>query len=249
MHTIIIHAFRHDLDRPRCRQTASKQRRIHIDKGGVRTAVDAGGRNIILSGDQKAEKAETNSSEGKTPQQRAKKALQKFIGSFKEGIEDPPPTRSWRNLQTLDSFDEQFQRFYSAKKEADLGVVRSEMKVFKTALNDLISLARSANTGLTKALENVQKKRDKTLTAAKGDKQKEDQKKTSTLMDFVMDKGTQFSSKNLAEIVAPMGDHCNSTLVFSFCAYLNLILTMFVAVLCDHAFVAVLCLSMFCSTL
>ena len=160
--------------------------------------------NAAFSGDIKG--TPSLSSNSRTPMQRAKKALNKFIGSFKEGSDEPPPTRSWRNLQTLDSFDEFFAKFKSAKKETDLGNTRSEMKVFKSALNDLISLTRSANQGVNKAYESLQKKRDKVLMDTKSNKKAAEQKQSVSLMEFVMEKGKPFASKNIKEVLVPMGD-------------------------------------------
>ena len=140
----------------------------------------------------------------KTPQQRASKALAKFVAGFKEGSKEPPPTRSWRNLQTLSSFDEFFKKFEKAQKEQDIGLVRAEMKVFKAALNDLISLTRAALATLKKAYEAFQKKKDKALADPKM-KKVSSTSTTSALFEAVMERGVAINVIDATTILAPMG--------------------------------------------
>ena len=148
--------------------------------------------------------AESSKSSVKTPQQRARKALAKFIASFKEGT-GPPPTRSWRNLQTLESFNAFFDKFSTAAREQDLAVVRSEMKVFKAALNDLVSLFRGAIQTLSKAQDAVLKKKekDKARPAQQGQRQASVE---ASLFEFVAEKGAQMEHKSLKSLTAPLGD-------------------------------------------
>ena len=97
-----------------------------------------------------------------------------------------------------------FDKFKAAKKESDLQTVRLEMKVFKSALNDLISLTRQAIQTLAKAEEHIQKKKDKALHDSKSKKKTD--AVTSTIFEVVMEMGTAMTERNIGEFLVPLGN-------------------------------------------
>ena len=96
-----------------------------------------------------------------------------------------------------------FSKFTFAKKEPDLQIVRLEMKVFKSALNDLITLSKQALQTLTKAIENVTKRKDKAMLDKKAKKPVEEV--SCSVLDHVMERGTAFPEKNISEFNVPLG--------------------------------------------
>lgn len=153
------------------------------------------------------EKTPSNAStdKNKTPEQMAKKRLAKFIASFREGSGIAPPTRSWRNLLLLSEFQEFFDKMRRAQKDVDLQNIKSEMKVFKAALNDLVNLTKASVTSLEKAINTQTTKKAAKETAAKSGQGKQI-KAARTVMDFVAENGVSITRKEYSSITVAIGD-------------------------------------------
>ena len=84
----------------------------------------------------------------------ASRALKVFLAGFSiPGNGQTPPCRSFRSLITLAEFSPFFERLVAAESEDDLKVITDEIKPFKLAHNDLVSMARNAGTTIKNALK------------------------------------------------------------------------------------------------
>jgi len=122
------------------------------------------GKNPEGNGEPKTEDARSiaaTSFAGLSPEQiadkKAARALQVFLAGFLHG-KVVPPCRSYRSLLTMNDFIAYFGKFAAAECEADIKTVLDEMKPFKQALNDLVSMTRNAVTALKNAMKQAQGK-------------------------------------------------------------------------------------------
>ena len=157
--------------------------------------------------DKKNEEDKTPSGKSivRTPEQRARRALAKFIASFREGTGVSPPTRSWRNLLVLSDFSPYIEKIKKSQKEIDIANVKTEMKVFKNALNDLISLSKSAVQSLDKAVTTQLNKKRMKDSGSKSPAQKQ-QQVARTMMDSITEKGTPMEAKQWTSFAVPASD-------------------------------------------
>ncbi|CAK0874664.1 unnamed protein product [Prorocentrum cordatum] len=105
-------------------------------------------------------------------EKRAARNLKVFIAGFRSS-QLTPPCRSYRSLIVLHEYQPYWEKLKLAESEADLKQVAEEVKPFKIALNDLISMTRNATNTLKNALKQAcEKNKDggKARKVAKGDK-------------------------------------------------------------------------------
>ena len=81
-----------------------------------------------------------------------RKALRRHIARFEaDGL--TPPTRSYRNLICLHEFQDLFAPIKNAQTPAEANQCKANMKPFKLALNDLVSMSRAALESIKKAMK------------------------------------------------------------------------------------------------
>ena len=161
-----------------------------------------GGRSC--SGD---DKESCKSAAVKTPAERADRALRKWLASFEKEAK-APPTRTYKSLITLESFSEFFDRMKLSATEKDLQNRKSEMKVFKDALNHLIALTKGAVGILKKAKTSVEeKKKKKESSRTVSGERPQNTNAVQALFEAVMEKGTAMDEVNLSTLTVPK-DKC-----------------------------------------
>ena len=161
-----------------------------------------GGRSC--SGDDK----ESCKSTVKTPAERAERALRKWLASFEKEAK-APPTRTYKSLVTLESFNEFFERIKLSATEKDLQNRKSEMKVFKDALNHLIALTKGAVGILQKAKTSVEEKKKKEGSRTVSGERPPNTNAVQALFEAVMEKGTAMDAVNLSTLTVPK-DKCEA---------------------------------------
>ena len=162
-----------------------------------------GGRSC--SGD---DKESSKSSALKSPAERADRALRKWLASFEKEAK-APPTRTYKSLVTLESFNEFFDRIKLSATEKDLQNRKSEMKVFKDALNHLIALTKGAVGILKKAKTSVEEKKKKEGSRTVSGERPPNTNAVQALFEAVMEKGTAMDEVNLSTLTVPK-DKCEA---------------------------------------
>ena len=144
----------------------------------------------------------------KTPAERADRALRKWLASFEKEAK-APPTRTYKSLVTLESFNEFFDRIKLSATEKDLQNRKSEMKVFKDALNHLIALTKGAVGILKKAKTSVEEKKKKESSRTVSGERPQNTNAVQALFEAVMEKGTAMDEVNLSTLTVPK-DKCET---------------------------------------
>ena len=111
-----------------------------------------------------------------------------------------PPTRTYRSLVLLDSFDEFTEKFKNAKRDVDLVNVKSEMKAFKDAYNHLIALTKTGISTLEKAQEAVLNSKKEKGGAQPAKKAKAE----ASFFEMAMEKGRQMAEVNVGGLPVPL---------------------------------------------
>ena len=105
----------------------------------------------------------------------AQKALRKYIASFsteeKKPLGNAPPCRSYQALILFSDFEEKMGIIEACETKDDIANIQSEMKTFKTAYSDLLSMSKAAQKRLATAIadavkQNLKKKDDAVAAAA-----------------------------------------------------------------------------------
>ncbi|CAE7259215.1 unnamed protein product [Symbiodinium sp. CCMP2456] len=101
----------------------------------------------------------------------AKKALRKYIAQFSDPnsqkvLGSAPPCRSYQSLILFSEFEAYLGKFEQIEKKDDIVQLQQEMKAFKTAYSDLISMAKAANKRLEAAIDGVGKRKAAAATEA-----------------------------------------------------------------------------------
>jgi hypothetical protein len=91
---------------------------------------------------------------------RTSKALRTYLSSLRHG-KTAPPCRSYRNLITIGEMDGFFAKIEEANAPGDITAVKTEVKPFKMAMNDLIQTTRAALTSLKAAMKAGRRQKEK----------------------------------------------------------------------------------------
>ena len=95
----------------------------------------------------------------------AKKALRKYIASFstdeKKPLGSAPPCRSYQSLVVFAEFEEKLMEIEEAQTKERLIQIQNDMKPFKTAYADLLSMAKAAKSRLVSATQDALKQQQK----------------------------------------------------------------------------------------
>jgi hypothetical protein len=91
---------------------------------------------------------------------RTSKALRTYLSSLRHG-RTAPPCRSYRNLITIGEMEEFFAKIEEANVPGDITAVKTAVKPFKIAMNDLIQTTRAALTALKSAMKAGRKQKEK----------------------------------------------------------------------------------------
>ena len=134
--------------------------------------------------------------------------MRKWLASFEKEAK-APPTRTYKSLVTLESFNEFFDRIKLSATEKDLQNRKSEMKVFKDALNHLIALTKGAVGILKKAKTSVEEKKKKESGRTVSGERPPNSNAVQSLFEAVMEKGTAMDEVNLSTLTVPK-DKCEA---------------------------------------
>ena len=134
--------------------------------------------------------------------------MRKWLASFEKEAK-APPTRTYKSLVTLESFNEFFDRIKLSATEKDLQNRKSEMKVFKDALNHLIALTKGAVGVLKKAKTSVEEKKKKAGSITVSGERPPNTNAVQALFEAVMEKGTAMDEVNLSTLTVPK-DKCEA---------------------------------------
>lgn len=91
---------------------------------------------------------------------RTSKALRTWLSSLRHGT-TAPPCRSYRNLITIDEVQVFFEKIEEANAPGDISAVKTEVKPFKLAMNDLIQTTRASLTSLKAAMKAGRRQKEK----------------------------------------------------------------------------------------
>ena len=124
----------------------------------------------------------------------AKKALRKYIASFstdeKKPLGSAPPCRSYQSLVVFAEFEEKLAEIEAAQTKERLIQIQNDMKPFKTAYADLLSMAKAAKNRLVSAIQDAvkqqQKRKDEQDQVAQAKRKPGRPKKADTVVETMV---------------------------------------------------------------
>jgi hypothetical protein len=149
------------------------------------------------------------------------KALKKYIASFGDDsackeLGGQQPCRSYRSLKCLSEFGDMEVQLKASQSKVDITAINAKFKPFKSALNDLMTMAKAAANraekaiGDAKARADTAKKLDAQAFAPEADRSKRRKTKLvegpAKLLDVMHTCGTEVASMNVNADLTLAGD-------------------------------------------